>query len=216
MESLSSFLSYFWEVRFHVAELAVQHVLLSLMGVIVGTITALPLGIFATRYPKIGNYAVDITGMLYTVPSLAILGFMLPFLGLGWLPTIMALIIYSWMPVLRNTCAGILSVDSAVKEAAMGMGATPAQVLFRVELPLAFPVIMAGVRTVAVLTIGVATMGALAGAGGLGELVFTGISMMDTNRTLVGAIPVTIMALLADQLMGLIENRAKSRMGIRG
>ncbi|MGB4682109.1 MAG: ABC transporter permease [Dethiobacteria bacterium] len=215
-ESILSFLSYFWVIRGQVAELTLQHTLLSLAGVLAGTLTAVPLGIFISRRPKIGSYVIDIAGMLYTIPSLAILGFLLPFLGLGWLPTIVALTIYSWLPVLRNTCAGLLGVDPAAKEAALGMGATSSQLLFRVELPMAFPIIMAGIRTVAVLTVGITTMGALVAAGGLGNLIFTGISMMDNRMILAGTIPVSLLAVLLDKLLGILEHKASLKMGVRG
>lgn len=216
VKSVVLFLSYFWEIRGQIAELALQHVWLSMVGVLVGTLTAVPLGIFISGHPKISGYVIDMAGMLYTVPSLAILGVLLPFMGLGWLPTITALTIYSWLPVLRNTCTGISNVDPAVKEAALGMGATANQLLFRVELPMAFPVIMAGIRTVAVLTVGITTMGALVAAGGLGSLIFTGISMMDNYKILAGTIPIAALAIALDQLLGIVERKVSFRMGFRG
>jgi osmoprotectant transport system permease protein len=186
---------------------------LAVSGAMIGIFTAVPLGIFISRRPKISAYVIDIAGMLYTIPSLAMLGFLLPFLGLGWMPAIIALVIYSWLPVLRNTCAGLATVDPAVKEAALGMGATQSQLLLKIELPLALPVIMASVRTVAVLTVGVATLGALVGAGGLGELIFTGISMMDNNMLIAGTIPVAAMAVLFDQSLGYMERRLQVKFG---
>jgi osmoprotectant transport system permease protein len=215
LENIGLFFSYFWEIRAQVAELTLQHLWLSLAGVLLGTLTAVPLGIFISRRPKISSFVIDLAGALYTIPSLAILGFMLPFLGLGWLPTITALTIYSWLPVLRNTCTGIVNVDPAAKEAALGMGATSNQLLFRVELPMAFPVIMAGIRTVAVLTVGITTMGALVAAGGLGSLIFTGISMMDNRMILAGTIPVSALAVALDQLLGFLENKAGVWTGVR-
>ncbi|MDZ4132785.1 MAG: ABC transporter permease [Dethiobacteria bacterium] len=209
MEGVIAFFQYFWDIREMVFELTIRHAWMALVGIALGTLTAVPIGIIISRRPRLSVYVIDLAGMLYTIPSLALLGFLLPFVGLGWLPTIMALVIYSWLPVLRNTCTGILGVDPAAKEAAKGMGATSTQLLFNVELPLAMPVIMAAVRTVAVLTVGITVMGALVGARGLGELIFQGISMMDNRMILAGTIPVSIMALFFDQILGLVERKLK-------
>ena len=189
--------------------LTVRHAWMALAGVTLGTLTAVPIGILISRKPRAGNVVIDLAGMLYTIPSLALLGFLLPFMGLGWLPTITALVIYSWLPVLRNTVTGILGVDPAAKEAAKGMGATAYQLLINVELPMALPVIMAAIRTVAVLTVGITVMGALVGARGLGELIFQGISMMNNWTILAGTIPVSLMALLFDHLLGRLERKLK-------
>ena len=209
MEGIIDFFRYFWDIREMVFELTIRHAWMALVGIALGTLTAVPIGIVISRRPRLSVYVIDLAGMLYTIPSLALLGFLLPFVGLGWLPTIMALVIYSWLPVLRNTCTGILGVDPAAKEAAKGMGATSTQLLFNVELPLAMPVIMAAVRTVAVLTVGITVMGALVGARGLGELIFQGISMMNNHMILAGTIPVSIMALFFDQILGLLERKLK-------
>lgn len=208
------FLEYAWEKREMISVLAAEHAWMSLVGVLLGTLTAVPLGVFISRRPKISAYVIDIAGMLYTIPSLALLGFLLPFLGLGKVPAIVALTVYSWLPVLRNTCAGITNLDPAIKEAAVGMGSTQRQLFFKVELPLAFPVIMAGIRTVAVLTVGITTMGALIGAGGLGVLIFTGISMMNTNTALTGTIPVAVMAVTLDQILGAVERKIQNAVGL--
>ncbi len=214
MESVVNFFQYFWDIRETVTAMAGRHAWMSLFGVLLGTFTAVPMGIFVSRNKRVSGYAIDLAGMLYTIPSLAVLGFFLPFLGLGWMPTIAALVIYSWLPILRNTVTGIVGVDASIKEAARGMGATSFQMLVRVELPLAMPVIMAAIRTVTVLTVGITTMGALVGAGGMGDLIFQGISMMDNNLILAGTIPVATMALLFDQLLGLLERRLKVSAGI--
>lgn len=214
MEQVIDFVRYFWETKSDIAILTGQHLWLSFLGVLIGTLTAVPLGIIISRSTKLSALVIDLAGILYTVPSLAMLGFLLPFLGLGWLPTVVALVIYSWLPVLRNTCAGLAGIDPAVKEAAIGMGATPFQLLVRVELPLAFPVIMASVRTITVLTVGIATFGALVGGGGLGELIFTGISMMDNRMVLAGTIPVALMAVLFDQILGYVERHLKMKAGL--
>ena len=209
MEGIVAFFEYMWAIRGQIMVLTTRHAWMALVGVAGGTLTALPIGIYISRRPKLSVYVIDLAGMLYTIPSLALLGFFLPIMGIGWMPTITALIIYSWLPVLRNTCTGIINVDPAAKEAAKGMGATSFQLLMRVELPLALPVIMAAIRTVAVLTVGITVMGSLIGARGLGELIFQGISMMDNKTILAGTIPVSIMALLFDQIIGLVERKLK-------
>lgn len=209
MEGVIEFFKYFWDIREMVWVLTVRHAWMALAGVVIGTLTAVPIGIIISRKPRASAVVIDLAGMLYTIPSLALLGFLLPFMGLGWLPTITALVVYSWLPVLRNTCTGILGVDPAAKEAAKGMGSTTLQLLMNVELPLALPVIMAAIRTVAVLTVGITVMGALVGARGLGELIFQGISMMNNKTILAGTIPVSIMALTFDQLLGLVERKLR-------
>lgn len=213
MDGIIQFFQYVGAAQSEIIRLTGQHAFLSAVGGLIGILTAVPLGIFISRRPRISAAVIDIAGMLYTIPSLAMLGFLLPFLGLGWVPAVVALVIYSWLPVLRNTCAGLAGVNPAVKEAALGMGATELQLLLKVELPLAFPVIMASIRTVAVLTVGVATFGALVGAGGLGELIFTGISMMDNNMIIAGTIPVALMAVLFDQGLGCLERRFQVKFG---
>ena len=152
---------------------------------------------------------IQLCGMLYTVPSLALLGLLIPFLGLGWLPTIVALTIYALLPLLRNTYVGIREVDAALKEAATGMGATDRQLLGQVEWPLALPFIMAGLRTVTVMTIGIATLGALVGAGGMGVLIFRGLHMMDNTLLLAGTLPVALLAVAADNLLERGELRVR-------
>lgn len=192
--------------------LAGQHAALSAAGVVLGALTAVPLGVLVSRNARLSALVVDAAGMLYTIPSLALLGILVHYLGFGWKPVIVALVVYSWLPVLRNTCAGLTNVEGKVKEAARDMGATRWQILFKVELPLALPVIMSGVRTVAVLTVGITTMAALVGAGGLGVLIFQGITMMDNATTLAGTIPVALMAVALDQGVGLVERRLRSRL----
>lgn len=196
-----------------IVELTAQHAAMSALGVVLGSITAIPVGILVSRNRRLSRLMVDFAGMLYTVPSLALLGILVHFMGFGWKPVIVALVVYSWLPVLQNTCAGLSNVETRIKEAAFDVGATKTQVLFKVELPLALPVILSGVRTVAVLTVGITTMAALVGAGGLGVLVFQGITMMDNATTLAGTIPVALMAILFDQGVGVAEKRLRISTG---
>ncbi len=196
-----------------VLELAGQHASLSLLGVGIGVASALPLGVLVSRMPKFGAWVIDVSDMLYTIPSLALLGVLAKYLGFGWLPVIVSLAVYSWLPILKNTVAGLGAVDPSAKDAARGMGATDAQILLRVELPLAMPIIISGIRTVAVLTVGITTMAALVGAGGLGVLIFQGITMMDNAVTLAGTLPVAAIAIVLDQGIGLAERKLRRRCG---
>ena len=202
-----------WVLRTEIAALSLQHILLSLSGILCGAVIAIPGGIFISRHPVWGGPVIQFAGMLYTIPSLALLGLLIPFLGLGWAPTIVALTLYSLLPLLRNTYVGIVEVDEFIKEAAIGMGATDRQLFVQVEWPLALPFIMAGLRTVTVMTIGIATLGALVGAGGLGVLIFRGLHMMDHSLLLAGTLPVALMAVAADNLLEWAEIKLRNRIG---
>jgi len=167
-----------------------------------------PLGILLTRRPKLKTLILGSTNIVQTIPSLALFGLLLP---LPWLGAradrlaIFALALYALLPVVRNTYVGITGISEPVREAAVAMGLTSRQLLWQVELPLASPVILAGIRVATVITIGVATIAAAIGAGGLGEFIFRGIAMVDNGVILAGAIPAALMALLADSLLGGIE-----------
>jgi len=167
-----------------------------------------PLGILLSRRPGWKGIVLGSTNVIQTIPSLALFGLLLPVPWLGARAdrlAILALTLYALLPVVRNTYVGITGVDAPVREAALGMGLTPWQVLWHVELPLAANVIVAGIRTAAVITVGVATIAAAIGAGGLGEFIFRGLAMVDNNVILAGAIPAALMALSADLLLGLIQ-----------
>ena len=167
-----------------------------------------PLGILLTRRPRFKAVVLGSTNVIQTIPRLALFGLLLP---LPWLGAradrlaIVALALYALLPIVRNTYVGIAGIPPAVREAAVAMGLTSAQLLWHVELPLAFPVMLAGIRVAAVITIGVATIAAAIGAGGLGEFIFRGIAMVDNQVILAGAIPAAIMALVADLLLSSIE-----------
>lgn len=205
--------SIIWELRGEIAVLLVQHALLAAAGIFCGAVIAIPSGIFISRHPAWGEPLIQFVGMLYTVPSLALLGLLIPFVGLGWVPTVVALTIYALLPLLRNTYVGIVQVDTSLKEVATGMGATDRQLFCQVEWPLALPFIVAGLRTVTVMTIGIATLGALVGAGGLGVLIFRGLHMMDNSLLLAGTLPVALLALVADNLMEWGELRVRQKTG---
>ncbi|MGX7418508.1 ABC transporter permease [Carnobacterium gallinarum] len=183
-----------------------EHIYISAVALGLGIIVAVPLGIILTRTTKIASIVIGLASVLQTVPSLALLALMIPFLGIGKTPAIVALFIYSLLPILRNTYLGIKGVDPNLKDAAKGMGMTNIQSIIMVELPLAGPVIMAGIRLGAVYVIAWATLASYIGAGGLGDFIFNGLNLYKPELIIGGTIPVTILALLADFLLGKLEN----------
>ena len=171
-----------------------------------------PLGILVTRKPWLSKPILGGANIAETIPSLALFGFLLPVPWLGGRAdrlAIAALTLYALLPIIRNTSAGILGVDRAVREAARGMGMTDRQILFQVELPLSFSTMLAGIRIATVLTIGIATIAAAVGAGGLGEFIFRGLAMVNDQLILAGAIPAALLALAADFVLGVIERRLR-------
>ncbi len=194
-------------------EQTIQHIGLTFISLLFAVVIGLPLGIFITRKRKFSGTVLGIAGVLQTIPSIALLGFMIPLLGIGPKPAIVALLLYALLPIIRNTFTGISGVDGTIKEAAMAMGMSKWQVLFKVELPLALPVIFAGVRTATVITVGVATLASYIAAGGLGEFIFGGISLNNTNMILAGAIPAALLAIIFDFLLSRLQrlnlNKAK-------
>jgi len=203
-----------------------QHLWLVFISIAIAIVIALPLGILITRQKSLRGPVLGIANVMQTIPSLALFGFLipLPFIGgIGPRIAIVALVFYALLPVIRNTVTGILGVDNSVREAAIAMGMTDRQVLFKVELPLAMSVILTGVRVAVVITIGVAIIAAEVGAGGLGEYIFRGLRLNDNRLLLAGAVPSALMALLADFGFGIIERhfdpssqqRKKSRQQLR-
>ena len=186
-------------------EQTLQHIGLTFISLFIAVLIGLPLGIFITRKKQFSGTILGVAGVLQTIPSIALLGFMIPVLGIGAKPAIVALLLYALLPIIRNTYTGITGVDAAVKEAAMAMGMNKWQVLFKVELPLAMPVIFAGIRTATVITVGVATLASYIAAGGLGEFIFGGISLNNTNMILAGAIPAALLAILFDFLLSRVQ-----------
>ena len=195
-------------------EALVTHVLLSGAALTVAVLLAVPTGLAVTRRPRAAFVAMNLVNVARTIPSLAVLAVMLPFLGIGFLPSFLALTILGLPPIVTNTYVGIRQVDPDAVESAVGMGMTPGQVLGRVELPIAIPVILAGVRTAAVQIVAGATLAAFIGGGGLGDFITTGIGMMQVELLLVGAVPVTLLAILTELLFGRIE-RALTPRGLR-
>ncbi|WP_442588022.1 ABC transporter permease/substrate-binding protein [Pedobacter sp. AW31-3R] len=181
------------------------HVGLTLISLILALIIAVPAGILIARRKKLSAWVLGFAGILQTIPSIALLGVMIPFLGIGPKPAILALFLYALLPIIRNTFTGITEVNPAVVDAARGMGMSKWQILTRVEFPLAFPVLMAGIRTAAVINVGVATLAAYIAAGGLGEFIFGGIALNNSNMILAGAIPAALLAILLDFLLSRVQ-----------
>ena len=182
-----------------------QHLGLTFLSLILAIVIGLPLGILIARKRNLSGTVLGFAGILQTIPSIALLGFMIPAFGIGVTPAIVALLIYALLPIIRNTYTGITGVNPAVIEAAKAMGMNRMQMLFKVELPLAMPVIIAGIRTAAVINVGVATLASFVAAGGLGEFIFGGISLNNTNMILAGAIPAALLAILLDKLIAVFQ-----------
>lgn len=188
-----------------------KHLELTLISLFLANLIAIPVGIFLTRFRRWAEPVIGVAAVIQTIPSLALLGFMIPLLGIGKTPAIVALTLYGLLPILRNTYAGINGVSPAAVEAGIGMGMTSRQVLMMVELPMALPIIMAGVRTATVLLVGVATLAGLIGAGGLGDLIFRGIAMVNPQLILAGAVPAAVMAIAFDYLLKRMEIKAQPK-----
>ncbi|ARF16698.1 ABC transporter permease [Sporosarcina sp. P3] len=181
------------------------HIQLVFFSMILAVLIAVTLGILITRVPKLKTGVLGAAGIMQTIPSLAVLGFMIPIFGIGVKTAIAALFLYSLLPIMRNTYTGIKDVDPATIEAAKGMGMTSTQILFKVELPLAIPIIMAGIRTAAVINVGNATLAAFIGAGGLGDFIFLGITRGIDGLILLGAIPAAILAIALETFFSAVE-----------
>ncbi len=182
------------------------HIGLTFISLLLSIIIGLPLGIWIARKKQFSSLVLGVAGVLQTIPSIALLGFMIPLLGIGVKPAIVALMLYAFLPIIRNTYTGITQVNATVTDAAKGMGMSPWQILFKAELPLAMPVILAGIRTATVINVGVATLAAYIAAGGLGEFIFGGIALNNTNMILAGAIPAALLAILFDFILSKVQN----------
>lgn len=203
-----SFFQFLAKHRSEVATLTLEHLWLVGISMLLAVAIGVPLGILLTRKPGWKALILGTNNVIQTIPSLALFGLLLPLPWLGVRAdrlTITALTLYALLPIVRNTFTGISGIDAPVRESALAMGMTSRQILLQVELPLAASVILAGVRVATVITIGVATIAAAIGAGGLGEFIFRGLSMVDNNVILAGAVPAALMALVADAALGLVQ-----------
>ena len=189
-----------------------EHVVLVLVSVGFATAVGVPLGVALTRRPTWQRPVLGAANVVQTIPSLALFGLLipLPFFGIGMRTALVALTLYALLPILRNTVTGIATIDPALREAAVGMGMTNRQLLRRLELPLAASIILAGIRVATVIGVGLATIAAPIGAGGLGTLVFSGVASLDNTRILAGAVPAAVLALAADAALGALERHVRA------
>lgn len=192
----------------------IQHMQLSFISLLIAVLIAVPLGIFLMERKRIAEPIIQVTAIFQTIPSLAILGLLIPLVGIGTVPAIVALIIYALLPILRNTYTGLTGIDPSLNEAADAMGMSRRRKLLKVQLPLALPVIMAGIRTAMVLIIGTATVAALIGAGGLGSLILLGIDRGNNYLIVLGAVPAALLAIVFDQLLRYFEKTSFKKTAI--
>jgi osmoprotectant transport system permease protein len=197
-----------------ILKLTIEHIEITLIAVAISTVIGVAIGIFITRRQQAAATIIGIAGILYTIPSLALFGILIPFIGIGLKPTLIALILYSQLALIRNTFVGIIHIDPSIREAGKGMGMSNWQFLRMVEIPVALPVIMAGIRTAAVMNIGTATIAAYIGAGGLGWLIFRGIASVNSEQIIAGAVPVILLAVGVDYSFILLE-RVLTPAGLR-
>ncbi len=212
MNATSSYWSFLTEHREEVWSATADHMTLVVIAMLIAIVIAVPLGMFIVQRPALRAVSISIANIFQTIPSLALFGLLIPipFIGgIGRRTAIVALVLYALLPILRNTYVGLSGIDSAVLEAAEAMGMTSGQILFRVRFPLALSVILAGIRTATIITIGVATIAAEIGAGGLGTFIFRGVALVSDSLILAGAVPAALLALLADFLLGLLERRLR-------
>jgi osmoprotectant transport system permease protein len=205
-------LHFLHENRQQVLELTLEHLWLVGISTLLAVLAGIPLGILSARWPAWNKPVLGTANIIQTIPSLALFGFLLPVPWLGDRAdrlAILALTLYALLPIIRNTYTAIRGVDPAVVEAGRGMGLTPNQLLFQVELPLASSVIVSGIRIAVVISVGLATIAAAIGAGGLGEFIFRGLAMVSNQLILAGAIPAAILALAADFALGWLERRLR-------
>jgi len=212
MDTFATVLSFRWTIL----KLGIRHLEIVAVAVLLATIIGIALGVLVSRRRNLAAVVVGVANLGQAIPSLAVLGLVIPFLGIGQAPTIFALVLRGTLPILNNTYAGVTSVDQAIVEASRGMGMRGWQVLVMIEFPLAFPVIMAGIRSATVVSISLATIAALIGSGGLGELIYQGLAMVDMNRLLAGSVPVALLAIAADALLGWAQRSATAHAAAVG
>jgi osmoprotectant transport system permease protein len=206
MDEQQSLWSFMMQQSGKLLEQTLAHIGLTFISLFLSILIGVPLGIWISEKQKFSGWVLGFAGILQTIPSIALLGFMIPLLGIGAKPAIVALMLYAFLPIIRNTYTGITGVNTSVIDAAKGMGMSASQILLRVKLPLAMPVILAGIRTATVINVGVATLAAYIAAGGLGEFIFGGIALNNTNMILAGAIPAALLAILFDFLLSKVQN----------
>lgn len=214
MELVQSILTLYVERWEWFAELLGAHILLSVTAISIAGILGLCLGILIAEYEKLAPVVIGMCNIFYTIPAISLLGILIPFLGIGDKTAVTALSIYAMMPMVRNTYAGITSIDKEIVEAARGMGSTRLQILFRIKLPLADSIILTGIRSMAVMTISVGGIASFIGAGGLGVAIYRGITIYNPAMTFAGSLLIALLALSSDFLIGCVEKNRKKRRRI--
>ena len=212
MEVLNFYIANYDEILYKTFE----HILLVFFAVGFAIVVGVSLGIYITQHKKLAVYVLYVASIIITIPSIALFGLMIPILslinqGIGYLPAIIAVFLYSLLPIVRNTYTAILNIDPALKEAALGMGMKKSEILFKIEIPLSIPIIMAGVRYATVLNIGVMAIATYIGAGGLGTFKSAGISQSNQVQLIVGSLSVSILAIIADYSLLFIQNMMTSK-----
>lgn len=212
MLPITDFFNYFMNNYNQILDYTVEHIQLVGLAIIISILIGVPLGIYLTTNEELASIVLQITSIIMTIPSIALFGIMIPILsvigqGIGFLPALIALILYSQLPIVRNTYTGIKDVDPNIRDAAIGIGMTTFQRLWKVEIPNAMPLIMAGVRTATVLNIGIGAIAAYIGAGGIGSLINQGISRSNNTMVLVGAVVVSLLAIIADLILKYIQKK---------
>ncbi|MGP4040802.1 ABC transporter permease [Gracilibacillus sp. D59] len=195
-------------------ELTIEHILMVIYGITLALVIGIPLGIIAARFERLAPFIISLTNILQLIPSLAMLAILMLYFGLGFQTMVIGLFLYSLMPIVRNTYVGIREVDDSIMEAGKGSGMTPFQLLAKVQFPLSIPFVLAGLRVASVIAIAVACIGPYIGAEGLGKEIISGISLQSEVKIYAGAIPATLLAIVADLALGLLEKKAKKRMAL--
>lgn len=194
-------------------DLLLEHLTISAVSIALAMLLGLGMGIFISEWPKTSKLVMAVVNFIYTIPSISLLGFLIPLSGIGNTTAVIALTVYALLPMVRNTHTGLTHVSPLLLEAATGMGCTKTQVLFKDKLPLAVPVIMAGVRNMAVMTIALAGIASFIGAGGLGVAIYRGITTNNKAMTLAGSLLIAALAIVVDQLLGILEKQTKKHKG---
>lgn len=206
MSSINSFINFVIERKSQILDLFMQHIELTIFAILVAVLIGIPLAILIVRYRKLSVPIIGFTNVVQSIPSLALLGFLIPVLGIGSKPAIVMVVMYSLLPIVKNTFTGLTNIEPSLIEAADGMGLTNTQVLLKVRFPLAMPIIMSGIRISSVTAVGLMTIAAFIGAGGLGYLVFSGVQTVNNNMILAGAIPACFLAIFLDFILGKVED----------
>ncbi|MCC3867841.1 glycine betaine ABC transporter substrate-binding protein [Terrisporobacter mayombei] len=208
---MTNFINYLSAQKGQIISLLIQHIQLTVVAIVVAIIIGIPLGILVSKNEKLRKYIIGIINVFQAIPSMALLGLLVPVLGIGSKPAIMMVVLYSLLPIVKNTTTGILGIDKNIIESATGIGLTSKQILYKIQLPLALPIIMAGIRISAVTAVGLMTLAAFIGAGGLGYLVFSGVQTVNNIMILAGAIPACILALTVDYIFSRVEKAVMSK-----